>query len=738
MESSGLESHTVTHPTELLITCTNVDTQAEETELEDRAHQQISALAEQYHLVDQNGHAIHYEIQALPGTSPQMMILASESENGQVFHVIPSSQPGTAQLIIPQDNESAEHDQISDNLQNVQTVTANAVPEASSFIIHSNTSLAVCNKSPTRWTVESFQKPIQPLPLNFPVWARRLRSCEKIGDSYRGYCLSEAELMNILGLHKQQTMSVWGTRQSPSPAKPATRLMWKSQYVPYDGIPFVNAGSRAIVMECQYGPRRKGAQPKRSVEGDNASGQSYKATCPARIYIKKVKKFPKYRVPTDPKIDKKMIKMEQEKAFNFLKKDLDSTEGILRWYVQLPDQEAHQYHSLDASCFSPSPTSFQPPNEEEEEVVCDENNSQPSRLHPCVAEKIRDLVSKGIDEVYSVRKQLRKFVERELFKPEEVPERHNLSCFPTVNDLKNHIHEAQKSLGNGDLIYDQETVPGSVRELQWTSDNGSILNEMVTVTFEATSQEEQVENSPSEDMCPDTAQLISSLTSLQPKIFAQLQGLQLQPSFTSSDGTTALIAVNQSSSTFTSPDETTAVITVNPQTSSLTSSDAATALITVNHSAPSFTSSDGTTALITLNHQPQSFTSADGTTSLITVSQPGLLNAGSNSQPLVLSHLHSQPCASSVTTLPGSGHNIVSMGQLVTVEDASGISGEVHQILLGGLHPIPFRILENQPTIVEVSPLDAFCTEQIETKKQSSEAQSHENEAGTTDCQDHA
>lgn len=70
-----------------------------------------------------------------------------------------------------------------------------------------------------------------------------LLSMQKIGDSYRGYCVSETELESVLTLHKQQTQSVWGTRQSPSPAKPATRLMWKSQYVPYDGIPFVNAGN---------------------------------------------------------------------------------------------------------------------------------------------------------------------------------------------------------------------------------------------------------------------------------------------------------------------------------------------------------------------------------------------------------------------------------------------------------------------------------------------------------------
>lgn len=56
----------------------------------------------------------------------------------------------------------------------------------------------------------------------------------------------------------------------------------------------------------------------------------------------------------------------------------------------------------------------------------------------------------------------RKFVEQELFKPDEVPERHNLSFFPTVNDIKNHIHEVQKTLKNGKVVYDSETIPATV------------------------------------------------------------------------------------------------------------------------------------------------------------------------------------------------------------------------------------------------------------------------------------
>ena len=79
------------------------------------------------------------------------------------------------------------------------------------------------------------------LSANYP-WAARLHDCELIGDSYRGYVTNEVELDLILTLHKQHTNSCWGTRQSPSSAKPSIRLMWKSQYVPYDGIPFLNTG----------------------------------------------------------------------------------------------------------------------------------------------------------------------------------------------------------------------------------------------------------------------------------------------------------------------------------------------------------------------------------------------------------------------------------------------------------------------------------------------------------------
>ncbi len=46
----------------------------------------------------------------------------------------------------------------------------------------------------------------------------------------------------------------------------------------------------------------------------------------------------------------------------------------------------------------------------------------------------------------------RKFVEKELFSSaEQVPEKHDLTYYPTVNDLQNHIHQAMKDIEAGIL-----------------------------------------------------------------------------------------------------------------------------------------------------------------------------------------------------------------------------------------------------------------------------------------------
>ncbi|XP_052048300.1 calcium-responsive transcription factor isoform X1 [Apodemus sylvaticus] len=593
---------------------------------------------EQFHLLDQNGQPIQYDLQCLGNSTVQMT--------------------GMEQVVIPQEPFAEVHSpqDISEEKStggSLAAIRADALEDSTrNHSLRSQAALMVPKKPGTRILEEPLLSPLQPLSCNTPMWACRLRSCEKIGDSYRGYCVSETELESVLTFHKQQTQTVWGTRQSPSPAKPATRLMWKSQYVPYDGIPFVNAGSRAVVMECQYGPRRKGFQLKKISEQESRSCHLYRATCPARIYIKKVQKFPEYRVPTDPQIDRKIIRMEQEKAFTMLKKNLVDAGGVLRWYVQLPTQQAHQYHESETPVVPLSPAPFpMSPLEEEETIVRDENCALPSRLHPQVAHKIQELVSQGVGQVYAVRKQLRKFVERELFKPDEVPERHNLSYFPTVNDIKNHIHEVQKSLRTGGVVYDAAAIPAT---LQWTTDSGNVLRETVTVTFAegnllgdpiprkmGTSQTQT-------SLSPEPLPLLSPLSSFPPKMFTHLQALKLQPRLSSPDGPQALVSVNShASSSPSSLVDTVGNTDVN------------------SHSL--------------LLSQSQNF----GTDTCLT---------------------QNNSTSSSVGNLPESVQNLVAMDQLVEdVEDSGNPEGSVNRTLLGDVQTVPIQIIDSHPVLVEES-----------------------------------
>ncbi|NWY11368.1 CARTF factor, partial [Aphelocoma coerulescens] len=188
--------------------------------------------------------------------------------------------------------------------------------------------------------------------------------------------------------------------------------------------------------------------------------------------------------------------------------------------------------------------------------------------------------------------------------------------------------------------------------LQWTTDSGNVLTETVTVAFASPpSDGESVitkaeSNQSGESLIPETAQLLSSLSSLQPKIFAQLQGLQLQSTFTSTNGSTALIAVN-------------------------------------NHSPPS----------------PSSFLDSLGgaiTSHSLALSQGHSLQAGAGLTQ------RSAAAAAAFGTLPGSDQSLVAMGQLVPaggVDDSRSLEGGVHQILLGDVQTIPVQIVDSHPAL---------------------------------------
>ncbi|XP_052003965.1 calcium-responsive transcription factor-like [Xyrauchen texanus] len=503
-------------------------------------------------ILDQNGEPIQYQ---------RMVIVTGKS--GELF-AVPSVPIGGPHMLLPHCqllNVAQSSGAFVEKTRHQSAITSIINNDGTNNLAAVAAQSVTAAKSQKNGFPDVFGTPVKTLPPGAPNWALRLHECEKIGESYRGYCNSEAELEAVLLLHKQQTHTVFGTRQSPSPAKPATRLMWKSLYVPFDGIPFVNAGSRAIVMECQFGPRRKGIQPKKGSEQEMNQCFQYKATCPARIYIKKVRKFPEYKVPTDSKAAKKVVRQEQEKAFICLKKSSWDVGGVERYYIQLPTENAHLYHNMDTTKLPPLPEQIsfaeEQRNEEElseevEDIQNEDGTFAASRLNPLVADKIWDLVAQGFIQVYTVRKQLRsllflcestgfyllhsrRFVEREIFKSDEVPERHNLCYFPTVNDIKNHIHEAQKALQlTGALL--------TTSDAEWKADADDPLSETVTYTLTPATKDGNVKEvllEGSDTLSPKAVQLFSSLTSLQPRIFVHLQGIQLHSVESNPQQTTA-------------------------------------------------------------------------------------------------------------------------------------------------------------------------------------------------------
>ncbi|XP_019616003.1 PREDICTED: calcium-responsive transcription factor-like [Branchiostoma belcheri] len=483
------------------------------------------------------------------GAVAQMIALnGGDGSQGQLYHVIPVSQSAVGQAQAP---HMITVSQSADSQENTHEHTDPQDPTQSVEIIHDLTqATATLERLPGEgMATVSLEKlasddvatitlvsppPQQTLPDGCPPWAARLRGVEKIGDSFRGWVENDVELDLLLTYHKQQTQSFWGTRQSPTPGKPSTRLMWKSQYVPFDGIPFVNIGSRAIVQECQFGPRRKGIVAKKIAEQERSGKQGFKATCPARIYIKKVRKFPQFRVHLSQDMDRKALRQAQERAFRSLKESGLEHGGEERQYVQLPTPEAHQFH-----------------DEVQDHVLADFsvcNMEAASRLHPRVSAKIRELVAAGMSEVYQVRKAVRKFVEKELFGgSDSVPERHNLSYFPTVNDIQNHVHLAQMAIERGELavtavttaeVAPDNSLENAAHELQsqlWPTachpagcgEGDGPHTQTVTVTLTTNHGREhvvsQVETTMSDgttlvsdSLTPETAQLLSALN---PKIF---------------------------------------------------------------------------------------------------------------------------------------------------------------------------------------------------------------------------
>lgn len=115
-----------------------------------------------------------------------------------------------------------------------------------------------------------------------------------------------------------------------------------------------------------------------------------------------------------------------------------------------------------------------------------------------------------------------------------------------------------------------------------------------------------------------------------------------------------------------------------------------------------FTSTNGSTAMLAVNNRsppsPASLLDSPGSaisSHSLAVSQGHSLQAGAGLT-------QDGAAAPAFGTLPGSDQSLVAMGQLVPaegVDNSRSLEGGVHQILLGDVQTIPVRIVDSQPAL---------------------------------------
>ena len=221
--------------------CNTMATDSAETLPSESIQQQI-LVSEQVTAPEGFQNAISSNIPTTIQTIPQ--------QNGEIATISTSTLAetmATSEAIMATESISVGTQEASSSLSAQEIVDSIPQVQEHDSVPGSQQSLVISAENVAIGTSASLDASPHPqIASNYP-WAARLHDCELIGDSYRGYVMNEVELDLILTLHKQHTSSCWGTRQSPSSAKPSIRLMWKSQYVPYDGIPFLNTGAQFFI-----------------------------------------------------------------------------------------------------------------------------------------------------------------------------------------------------------------------------------------------------------------------------------------------------------------------------------------------------------------------------------------------------------------------------------------------------------------------------------------------------------
>ncbi|KAL5006287.1 hypothetical protein ScPMuIL_015093 [Solemya velum] len=186
--------------------------------------------------------------------------------------------------------------------------------------------------------------------------------------------------------------------------------------VPYNGVPFIIFNTETY--ECHQGPQR-GEHLEEEKMTEDHSYQSHsrkkiqttkKRECPAKLKVRRVIKFPEYKIIGEPTQRKKRTLSEK------LKQEFSQqTEKELLIHLYIAAESDHKNHLLGEMAGFNQPI--------DKRVIC----------------RIKELASSGHRNVASVKIILEDWIHKEI-SPEAA--KSNRRFFPSNNDIGNHIYHA--------------------------------------------------------------------------------------------------------------------------------------------------------------------------------------------------------------------------------------------------------------------------------------------------------
>ncbi|KAK3881671.1 hypothetical protein Pcinc_013891 [Petrolisthes cinctipes] len=165
-----------------------------------------------------------------------------------------------------------------------------------------------------------------------------------------GYCLTLDEATDKVNQHEEDTDTNYGLLRSDlhfgstNWNKEDCRIQWEEvdkyhgERLDFDGVPFIVLGSK--YLGCQHGVRNTVKNSKyaewRKKEGEEPLAR--KGSCPARIILKEVIKFPNYKIDSNTNYEKK-------KWSKVVRDDIrkETAGPQRRIYVQFPSSQDHQH-----------------------------------------------------------------------------------------------------------------------------------------------------------------------------------------------------------------------------------------------------------------------------------------------------------------------------------------------------------------------------------------------------------